>query len=774
MLRSPCHLRRLLAPLLSLLIAGSAFAQTNQAVYTDSLQNGWLAWGWTKIDYASTAFVHSGAKAISVTITNNSYQAIYLHHPAQDSTYFTNLTFWIHGGTSGGQQLQVQAELDGVAQTAVSLPTLTTAWQQISISLGQLGAASQPNFDGVWIQDRVGSAQPTFYVDDITLIGGTPPPPPPPITNTPIAITIDALANRHPINPLIYGVAFASSNDLADLNCPLNRSGGNTTTRYNWQVNAANHAADWYFESLEGNSATPGGDGDSFVQDTKNGGAQPMLTVPMIGWVARLGPGRARLSSFSIVKYGLQADHDWQWFSDAGNGVITNTSTYVTGNDPSDASVLTDSTFQQGWIQHLTNRWNVSTNGGVRYYCMDNEHSLWHSTHRDVHPVGATMQEIRNKFFDYAAKVKAVDPAALVLAPEEWGWSGYLYSGYDQQWMGAHNDYNPADFPDRGTNGGWDYLPWFLNQARQQATNTNQRLLDYFTVHYYPQGGEYGSDTSVAMQLRRNRSTRSLWDTNYIDDSWINSVVKLIPRLKGWVTNYYPNTRIGITEYNWGAEDHINGATAQADVLGIFGREGLDLATRWTTPAASTPTYKAMKLFRNYDGNHSGFGDTSVLASVPNPDTLSAFAAVASTNGALTIIVINKQLTNTQPVAIALSNYVANGTAQVWQLTSSNVISRLPDITFSGTTLSNSVPAQSITLFVLPARNALRLRNTVMNAGSFDFWIDAQSNQPYVIQSSSNLLDWLPLQTNTPASNSFHVTLPATSRQRFYRAQWLP
>ena len=47
---------------------------------------------------------------------------------------------------------------------------------------------------------------------------------------------------------------------------------------------------------------------------------------------------------------------------------------------------------------------------------MDNEHSIWYSTHQDVHPVGPTMQEIRDKFFDYAGKVKAVDPNALIAA----------------------------------------------------------------------------------------------------------------------------------------------------------------------------------------------------------------------------------------------------------------------------------------------------------------------------------------------------------------------
>ena len=166
--------------------------------------------------------------------------------------------------------------------------------------------------------------------------------------------------------------------------------------------------------------------------------------------------------------------------------------------------------------------------------------------------------------------------------------------------------------------GGWDYLPWLLDQLRQHDKPRGRRLLDVFTVHYYPQGGEFSDDVSTAMQLRRNRSTRSLWDPNYVDESWINDQVQLIPRLKGWVDSYYPGTPIGITEYNWGAEGHINGATTQADVFGIFGREGLDMAARWTTPAASTPTYKAMKMYRNYDGSKSDLRRHA--ASPPRPE----------------------------------------------------------------------------------------------------------------------------------------------------------
>ena len=145
-----------------------------------------------------------------------------------------------------------------------------------------------------------------------------------------------------------------------------------------------------------------------------------MLTIPMIDWVAKLGVNRSKLASFSIAKYGAQTGNDWQWFADAGNGIRTS-GQYVTGNDPTDANVPSNSTYQQGWAQHLVNRWGTNVNGGLRYYILDNEPSIWHSTHRDVHPTGATMDEIKNKMIDYAGKIKAIDPTALVVGPERMG-----------------------------------------------------------------------------------------------------------------------------------------------------------------------------------------------------------------------------------------------------------------------------------------------------------------------------------------------------------------
>jgi hypothetical protein len=518
--------------------------------------------------------------------------------------------------------------------------------------------------------------------------------------NPGVTISIDVNASRHRIDPNIYGVAHAGAADLSDLNVPLNRNGGNNTTRYNWQQNADNRGNDWYYESIADTSAVAGERGDTFFSTSRTANAQAMLTVPMIDWVAKVAANRNKLASFSIAKYGAQTGNDWQWFPDAGNGVLTNGQN-VAGNDPNDANVPSSSSFQQGWIQHLVGRWGTNASGGVRYYILDNEPSIWHSTHRDVHPIGATMTEIRDKMVDYAGKIKAVDPSALIAGPEEWGWSGYFFSGYDQQYGSLHGW---SVLPDRQSHAGADYLPWLLDAIRQSSAAAGRRLLDVFTVHYYPQGGEFGDDTSSAMQLRRNRSTRSLWDPAYVDETWINDKVMLIPRLRSWVNTYYPGTAIGITEYNWGAENHINGATTQADILGIFGREGLDAAARWTTPAATTPTYKAIKMYRNYDGNSSAFGDTSVAATVPDPNTLAAFAAQRSTDGTLTIMVINKVLSGTTQATINVAHFADRGTAQLWQLTAANAITRGSDVTVAASSVALTLPAQSITLLVVGSR----------------------------------------------------------------------
>jgi len=832
-------------------------AQADQIIYNDALQNGWQDWGWATINYNNTSPVHSGAKSISVGVSAS--QALYVAHGVFNPSPYTALSFWINGGGSGGQLLNVLGHAGGKEQSVFNLPPLgTNVWQQFTIPFSAIGLAGRTDVDGFWIMGRTTSTQPTFYVDDVSL---TVPPSftltaptngawwvaPASIsltasvtasghtinkvqfysgttllgedasspytytwsgvgvggysltarlvydtssymdsaaatvvvgTNAPASVFVDGQSNAHPISPLIYGVAFASSNQLKELRAPLNRSGGNSETRYNWLLNAHAKGNDWYFETIADDSAVPGANADDHIANSKAAASDAMISIPMIGWTPKLAANRTTiLPSFSAAKYGAQQYTD-PWLPDAGNGVSASTGQFIV-NDPNDANMPTNSAFQLAWLQHLTNRWGLSTNGGVRYYFMDNEHSIWHSTHRDVHPNGASRAEIRDKFFDYASKVKAADPNAVVLGPEEFGWSGYFNSGADLQYGSQHGwDY----LPDRSTNGNMDYVCWLLNEFHKRDTNTNQRLLDYFTLHRYTEDGAVGSDdVSIATQLKRNRWTRSFWDTNYVDESWIGSQsvnkVMLIPRMKDWVAAYYPGTKIGITEYNWGAENHISGATTQADILGIYGREGLDLATRWTTPATGSPTYNAMKLYRNYDGSDSGFGDTSVSASGPNPDLLSSYAAVRSSDGALTVMVINKQAYACIPLTLNLNRFYAGTTAQVWQLNFGNSLSRIGDTDITGNVLSTTLSPQSITLFVIPSGippGPPSLSTAGSTPTDCNLSLTGESGARYVIQETTDFAGWVPVWTNVLSGTTTNISLGATNGARFYRAKWAP
>ena len=121
--------------------------------------------------------------------------------------------------------------------------------------------------------------------------------------NPATSVNVDANANRHAINPNIYGIAYGSATDMTNLNAPLNRWGGDATSRYNWQIDAHSAAADWYFETYPDGNGTPAGSADAYVTTTRaNPGAEPLFTIPMIDWLANLGPNQSTLEGFSDRK----------------------------------------------------------------------------------------------------------------------------------------------------------------------------------------------------------------------------------------------------------------------------------------------------------------------------------------------------------------------------------------------------------------------------------------------------------------------------------------
>ncbi|BDI30511.1 hypothetical protein CCAX7_25620 [Capsulimonas corticalis] len=676
-------------------------------IYDDAYQNGWSFGGWAgSVRPDSPDPVHAGKDAISVSA--GPYEALSLRHAAFETTPYQAVSFWLRAKPE--TKLKIQALLGDKAQPQ---PEVTLAapsgdlWRRYVVPLKTLGADARPDMVGFWIQDAGGKGA-VFAVDDLALVtsaagdGATEAgmPPPPQAVLPAVTVTVDALLGRHPISPGIYGVNFAGP-EHALLRIPFNRNGGDTETRYNWKQNAHSIGNDWYYESVPVGDAVPGKQTDDFIATSKAIGAQSMVTIPLIGWVAKLGPNRDKLASFSVAKYGAQKEVDTKDMPDAGKGVKLDGSK-ITGNDPNDASTPSDPEFMRGWVQHLVAKWGRADKGGVRYYLMDNEPNIWHLTHHDVDPAGIGMDEYRDRLFAYAAMVKSVDPTALVVGPESWDFLGAKYSDADILQASRGGDWKVM--PDRHAHGDQDFYPWILDQLRAYEKKTGHRLVDVASFHYYPQDGN-SADVSTETQLKRNRNTRSLWDPTYKAESWVNDIIDMLPRMKTLVKEHYPGLKLAYTEYNWGADDFLNGATAQADVLGILGREGIDIATRFCAPIPGTPVFHAFQIYRNYDGRGGSFGTTSLQTKTPNPDTLAAFSAQRA-DGAVTVMVVNKVLTGRTPLTLRLDHVKASGPAQVWQLNSRNVIERLADAPCRAGQVAAVLPAQSISLFVIPSRPA--------------------------------------------------------------------
>ena len=683
-----------------LMPASNTTAAADVLIYSDSLLTGWENWSWnTGLNFSSTSPVHSGSYSLSVTY-NSAWAGLYLHADAAvDLSGYDHLSFWLNGG-SGNQHLKLIANGDG--GNAYQVAAQSNAWTQVNVPLSALG--SPATLSDLYWEDTTGGAQPMFYLDDIVLVSRTGPPLPPPPPGTGPGLNIDVNAGRHPISEGIYGMNFADEQMAVELRLPVRRWGGNSTSRYNWQNDTYNTGSDWYFENIREDNSNPsalpdGSAADLFVEQDRRTATKTLMTVPIIGWVAkRRVENHPYDCGFSVTKYGAQQSVD-QWDTNCGNGVNTS-GTNIVGNDPSDTSSTVGPDFITSWINHLVGKYGKANGKGVAYYALDNEPMLWNSTHRDVHPQPTTYDELRDRAYQYAAAIKTADPSAQTLGPVLWGWCAYFYSALDGCSIGT--DYQ--------SHGNTAFVAWYLQQMKAYEQQHGLRIVDYLDLHYYPAatGVSLSTAGNSSTQALRLRSTRSLWDPSYVDESWISNMatggitVRMIPRMKDWVNNNYPGTKLAITEYNWGGLESINGALAQADVLGIFGREGMDIATLWGPPSSSQPGAFAFRLYRNYDSAGNGFGDISVQAASADQGLLSVYAASRSKDNALTIIVINKT-SGSLLSTINLAGFTPAPKALAYQYSTSNLsaILQLADQPIDKNNFTATFPANSITLFII-------------------------------------------------------------------------
>jgi hypothetical protein len=278
-----------------------------------------------------------------------------------------------------------------------------------------------------------------------------------------------------------------------------------------------------------------------------------------------------------------------------------------------------------------------------------------------------------------------------------------------------------SDFADRKAHGNVPLIDYYLRafKAAQDADPHHTRLLDYLDLHTYFAANDAmlkPASTSDRQQAVLD-STRVFWDPTYTDPHFLNPdkflralAPQMIPRMKDWVANNYPGTKIAITEYNWGAPEHISGAVAESDILGIFGREGLDLGAVWGPPNWNSPLMFAFKIFRNYDDAGAEFGDTSLAAKSADQGKLSIYAGRRTADDTVTVVVINKTFGDLR-ADLAFDHFKAKEPAKVYQYSGADLthIRTLPVVTASkpGKKASASVvkdqlfPAMSITMYAI-------------------------------------------------------------------------
>lgn len=499
-----------------------------------------------------------------------------------------------------------------------------------------------------------------------------------------------------PIHSTVFGVNFGI---YPDYPTTLVRSGGNAETRYNWELDISNSGSDWYFiqnpRTCDDPAKLPNGSSADNMIHAATTYAKFLLQVPIF---AVAGGSRSKAWGFSVKKYNYKADGtectasgNASWCeADAGNGKDKN-GTMVTGNDPADTSISHKPEFVVRWLQHIKQQGLV-----VSRVALDNEPMLWQGTHRDIHPLPTSYDEIWNLTVKFAAAIKAYDPSIKIHGPMPWGWCAYWSSALDEQC---------TDGTDRQAHGGMAFLEWYVAQVAKYKSQFGVQLVDVLDIHYYAQASNVLSsaedDTTAALRLR---AVQSLSNASYVDESWINQPINLIPRLTEWISahNLQDSMSIGVSEWAVGDDSIITAALAAVEYLAVFSREGVESANRWEAPKNGTVAGEAFRIFLNYDGKGSNLLDSrSSPAKSDSPDVISVYSFIKESN--VYIYAINREKINV-PVSVMVSGITTIGTAHLYQFSKSSPSLRMVDMVNGAITTGGefnfTAPAWSATLAV--------------------------------------------------------------------------
>ncbi|HTR53049.1 MAG TPA: glycoside hydrolase family 44 protein [Kofleriaceae bacterium] len=557
-----------------------------------------------------------------------------------------------------------------------------------------------------------------------------------------------------PVSPYVYGINGFGTFVASPTKFGLIRQGGDDNSAYNWTNDFHNTGGDYcYFQGTATSHANLAGrytdpTGDTIPAALAKGEAF-LATVPILDFVAasynrntgydtatmtgdvcpgtdaagctnRNGSVRANVVDKAQGDPGFNSALAFAYAND-GSTTKTNSPAFVpnvmmkgsalcacaTGTTQcSSCSVGTNPVAQDEFVNFVMTAYSSTA---PIFFDLDNEPNYWIGTHPEIHPNNCsngsvTWDEIATRDLAAASAIKSVWASAKVFGPVVAG-DGMAYGG----------DYASPHFI-AGTE---EFSDWYLQQVAAASTTT--QLLDVFDVHYYTTGGTdaqclesprlfWDPNATDISAAETNSLDFNYGDHSYWDQYWYPRQV--IPRLFRKIAAAFGSSsatapELSFSEYNAGCETAISGGVAEADLLGIFGREGVFAATAWPLQSlANNYLVAAYALYRNYDGAGAVVGDTTVRAMTSDDKTTSVYAFAHSDSAQeLELVAINKQ-GSAQMASIVIASAPVFTTAKVYQLVDgapavAAANGATPSCAAGTCTLQLSLPATSATTIVL-------------------------------------------------------------------------
>jgi poly(3-hydroxybutyrate) depolymerase len=538
----------------------------------------------------------------------------------------------------------------------------------------------------------------------------------------PVAIQVNTTMDRKPISPLIYGLnpyhydATLTGMAVNETGTGVTalRFGGDAVSTYNWEKNVntswnssccATYSSNDNNRFLAYSSGQPSGAFGNkagaplkLVSDANSLSAYSLVQISAAQYVAKDFSGCIRNPNCGSANTAGRLDQV----------IIQKPSALSLTPDLSDGFIYADEE-----VNYLISQAGLSSTGGVKGYCLENEPGIWHNTHPLNHPIKATCAEVISKNSSLAKRIKTLDPQAETFGPGMFGFSEYTHLNSQGAW--GNPNYYPADWNTYNMSNvvgfnaaNYNYMTWvcsYLRQMKIASDSEGKRLLDGLDIHFYNQGNNVYQDS------------RSFWDPTYVENSWItNDVIggqplHLVHYLQKAINSYYPDTKLAITE--WGNFTNYNLDAAgiyTADLLGAFGKNNVYMGNYFGRLMGFTAG--AFKIFRNYNGTNGRFGNTSVQTTSSDNSKITVYSAIQDANETkLNLVMINRSGTP-EEVAITLTagTGISYKTAEVFAMEAGNagqIIQKDGISTISQNQITYTLPSHSVYHLVFDASEPL-------------------------------------------------------------------